>query len=156
MKETEKDNIKQIYTNYLSKEQIQCNDQEEIDKIIKYYKETGETIPGYNIESDDLGNIIVWKDTINDRSIDELKAKYQQGGLGDVKIKKFLFEVLNEELAPVREKRKYYEEHIDEVIAILKKGTEEASAHCDQVVDRLRRNMKINYFDNDDIASNYR
>lgn len=75
MKETEKDNIKQIYTNYLSKEQIQCNDQEEIDKIIKHYKETGETIPGYNIESDDLGNIIVWKDTMIDRSIDELKAK---------------------------------------------------------------------------------
>ena len=89
-------------------------------------------------------------------NLDELKAQYQKGGLGDVKIKKFLYEVLEEELAPIREKRKYYEEHIDEVVEILKKGTEEASAHCDQVVDRLRNNMKINYFENDDITSNYR
>ena len=70
-----KDNIKQIYTNYLSKEQTQCENQGEIDKIIKHYKETGETISGYSIESDDLGNFIVWKDTMIDRSIDELKAK---------------------------------------------------------------------------------
>ena len=90
------------------------------------------------------------------KNLDELKAQYQKGGLGDVKIKKFLYEVLEDELAPIREKRKYYEEHIDEVIDILKKGTEEASAHCDKVVDRLRNNMKINYFENDDIASNYR
>ena len=89
------------------------------------------------------------------KDLDELKAAYKKGGLGDVKIKNFLYQILEEELTPVREKRKYYEEHIDEVYEILKKGTEDASKHCDQVVDRLRKNMKINYFDNKEIIEKY-
>jgi tryptophanyl-tRNA synthetase len=51
--------------------------------------------------------------------VEELKAQYRKGGLGDVKIKKFLIEVLEEELAPIREKRKYYEDRIEEVYDIL-------------------------------------
>ena len=90
------------------------------------------------------------------KNLDELKAKYQQGGLGDVKIKMFLYNILEEELTPVREKRKYYEEHIDEVFEILKKGTEDASRHCDSVVERLTKNMKIDYFDNKEIISKYK
>ncbi len=89
------------------------------------------------------------------KDLDELKDAYKKGGLGDVKIKNFLYQVLEEELTPVREKRKYYEEHIDEVYEILKKGTEDASKHCDQVVDRLIKNMKINYFDNKEIIEKY-
>ena len=90
------------------------------------------------------------------KNLDELKEHYKKGGLGDVKIKRFLAAILNDELAPVREKRKYYEEHIDEVLDILKKGTEEASKHCDEVVNRLRKNMKIDYFDNKEIISKYK
>ena len=88
-------------------------------------------------------------------NLDELKDAYRKGGLGDVKIKNFLYQILEEELTPIREKRRYYEEHIEEVLEILKKGTEDASNHCDKVVERLRNNMKINYFDNKELISKY-
>ena len=79
-------------------------------------------------------------------NLEELKNAYQQGGIGDVKIKRFLFEVLEEELAPIRERRHYFEERIPEVYEMLRKGTEEASKECDKVVARVEQAMKINYF----------
>ena len=80
-------------------------------------------------------------------NLDELKEAYKKGGIGDVKIKKFLYSVLEEELAPIREKRKYYEEHLDMVKDILKKGTEKASRDCDEVVRRVEKAMKIDYYE---------
>lgn len=80
-------------------------------------------------------------------NLDELKEAYQKGGIGDVKIKKFLIKILEEELTPIRERRKYYEERIDEVYKILEDGTKKANDECNKVVKRVEESMKINYFD---------
>ena len=80
-------------------------------------------------------------------NLDELKAHYQRGGLGDVKVKKFLNNVLQEELSPIRARRAEYEKNIDEVYAILKKGSEAASAKAAQTLSEVKAAMKINYFD---------
>ena len=80
-------------------------------------------------------------------SLDELKAHYRRGGLGDVKVKKFLIAVLNETLEPFREGRKYYEGRIEEVYEILRTGSEAARQMASQTLDDVKRAMKINYFD---------
>ncbi len=79
--------------------------------------------------------------------LDELKEHYRRGGLGDVKVKKFLNNVMQVELAPVRERRKKWEKDIPAVYDILKKGSEEARRVAAQTLDDVRRAMKINYFD---------
>ena len=85
------------------------------------------------------------------KNLDELKNAYKHGGVGDVKIKKFLYQVLEDELAPIREKRHYYEERIPEVYEILRKGTNDANKKCNEVVKRLEENMKINYFEDTEL-----
>lgn len=80
------------------------------------------------------------------KNLDELKTHYQRGGLGDVKVKKFLFAVLNEFLAPIRERRAYYEEHPEIVIEILREGTERARNEADTTLTGMKRAMKIDYF----------
>lgn len=84
-------------------------------------------------------------------SLDELKAHYMRGGLGDVKVKRFLNEVLQEELEPIRQKRKEFEKNIPEVYNILKRGSEEAKAVAAQTLSDVKREMKINYFDDIDL-----
>ena len=84
------------------------------------------------------------------KNLAELKAAYQKGGVGDVYLKKFLYAILEEELTPIREKRHYYETHIDEVYEILRNGTNNARKKAREVLKRLKDNMKINYFDNED------
>lgn len=84
------------------------------------------------------------------KNLAELKAAYQKGGVGDVYLKKFLYAILEEELTPIREKRHYYETHIDEVYDILRNGTNNARKKAREVLKRLKDNMKINYFDNED------
>lgn len=79
-------------------------------------------------------------------SLDELKAHYRRGGLGDVKVKKFLIAILNEILDPIRERRRYYEERIGEVYEILHKGSDAARATAAATLDEVRDAMKINYF----------
>lgn len=79
--------------------------------------------------------------------LDELKEHYRRGGLGDVKVKKFLNNVMQLELAPVRERRKKWEKDIPAVYDILKKGSEEARRVAAQTLDDVRKAMKINYFD---------
>ena len=81
------------------------------------------------------------------KNLDEVKAHYTKGGLGDVKVKKFLFAVLNEFLTPIREKRAYYEAHPEEVEAIVKKGTAEANAVASQTLAEVKHAMMIDYFD---------
>ena len=84
------------------------------------------------------------------KNLAELKVAYQKGGVGDVYLKKFLYAILEEELTPIREKRHYYETHIDEVYDILRNGTNNAREKAREVLKRLKDNMKINYFDNED------
>lgn len=79
-------------------------------------------------------------------NLDELKAHYQRGGLGDVKVKKFLNNVLQEELSPIRARRKEYEKDIQGVYEILKKGSEEAQKIAAQTVKEVKSAMKIDYF----------
>ena len=80
-------------------------------------------------------------------SLKEMKSKYQEGGLGDVTIKKVLYEVLEEILTPIREKRKYYEENIDLVKEILKKGTEEAKKDASKTLNEVKKAIGIDYFE---------
>lgn len=80
-------------------------------------------------------------------NLDELKAHYTRGGLGDVKIKKFLNNVLQEELAPIRARRAEFEKDIPMVYDILRKGSEVARAKAAQTMDEVKRAMQINYFD---------
>lgn len=80
-------------------------------------------------------------------NLQELKDHYTRGGLGDVKVKKFLLNVLNKELEPIRAKRHEYEKDIPEVYNILKKGTDAAYAAAQETLDEVKASMKINYFD---------
>ena len=77
----------------------------------------------------------------------DMKEHYQRGGLGDVKVKKFLLEVLEEILTPIRQRRAEYGAHPDEVLKILRDGTEKAREKASEVLARLKSAMKINYFD---------
>lgn len=80
-------------------------------------------------------------------SLEELKEHYQRGGLGDVKIKKFLNNVLQEELNPIRARRKEFEKDIPMVYDILKKGSEVAREAAAQTLSEVKSAMRINYFD---------
>ena len=80
-------------------------------------------------------------------NLDELKAHYQRGGLGDVKVKKLLNNVMQEELEPIRNRRKEYEKDIPEIYNILKKGSEKARETAAQTLSEVKNAMKINYFD---------
>ena len=81
------------------------------------------------------------------QNLDELKAHYQRGGLGDVKVKRFLNAVMQEELGPIRAKRKELEQHIPEIYEILKKGSEEARKAAAETMAEVKRAMRINYFE---------
>ena len=82
------------------------------------------------------------------KTVAELKENYQRGGLGDVKVKKFLLEVLEETLAPIRKRRMEYEHRPDEVMKMLEIGTRNARAKASEVLRRVKRAMRIDYFDN--------
>lgn len=81
------------------------------------------------------------------KNLDELKAHYQRGGLGDVKVKKFLNNVIQKELAPIRERRKMWEQKTPEVYEILHKGSLEAKEVAAKTLENVKRAMKINYFE---------
>lgn len=84
-------------------------------------------------------------------SLDELKEHYQRGGLGDVKVKKFLNKIVQAELEPIRARRKEYEKDIPSVYEILKAGSESARELAAQTLDEMKKAMKINYFDDLDL-----
>ena len=81
-------------------------------------------------------------------NLDELKAHYTRGGLGDVKVKKFLNNVIQSELSPIRERRKMWESRLPDVLEILKVGSEKAEKTAAATLHDVREAMKINYFDN--------
>lgn len=85
------------------------------------------------------------------QNLDELKAHYERGGLGDVKVKKFLNNVMQEVLRPIRERRKYWEDRLPEVYEILREGTKKAEEKAAQTLQEVRHAMKIDYFDNDNL-----
>lgn len=84
-----------------------------------------------------------WNEYAN---LDEVKAHYQRGGLGDMKVKRFLNNILQEELEPIRARRKEYEKDIPAIYDMLKKGCEEAREVAVQTLADVRRAMKIDYF----------
>ena len=83
-------------------------------------------------------------------NLDELKAHYQRGGLGDVKVKKFLNKVLQAELEPIRERRKSWEKRLPDVYDILKEGSKVAEAKAAETLRDVKNSMKINYFEDPD------
>lgn len=83
------------------------------------------------------------------KNLEELKAHYRKGGLGDVKVKKFLIKVLEEELEPIRQRRAEYEANIDQVVDILQKGSEKARKVGRQKVNQVKKAMGIDYFSDD-------
>ena len=82
-------------------------------------------------------------------NLDELQAHYKRGGLGDVKVKKFLNNVLQDVLEPIRERRHYWEQRIPEVYEILRAGSKEAEAAAAATLHDVREAMRINYFDDE-------
>ena len=80
-------------------------------------------------------------------SLDELKAHYQRGGLGDVKVKKFLNSILQQELEPIRARRKEFEQDIPGVYRMLKEGSDKARETAARTLAEVRRAMRIDYFD---------
>ncbi len=80
-------------------------------------------------------------------NLDELKGHYKRGGLGDVKVKRFLNNVMQEELAPIRKKRKELEQDIPYIYEVLRKGSQAAESVAAETLDDVKKSMKINYFD---------
>ena len=83
--------------------------------------------------------------------LEELKAHYRRGGLGDVKVKKFLTAIMQETLEPIRTRRKEYEKDIPAIYDMLRKGCEDARQAAASTLDDVRRAMKINYFDDEEL-----
>lgn len=86
-------------------------------------------------------------------NLDELKAHYQRGGLGDMKVKRFLNNVLQAELEPIRKRRKEYQKDIPYVYEILKKGSEKAESVAAQTLKDVKEAMKINYFEDQELIN---
>ena len=86
-------------------------------------------------------------------SLEALKDHYRRGGLGDVKVKKFLINVLNDTLEPIRERRRHYEQHIEEVYAMLQRGSERARQEAAQTLKDVRRAMRIDYFEDRELIA---
>lgn len=84
-------------------------------------------------------------------NLDALKEHYRRGGLGDVKCKRLLIAILNEILEPMRERRSYWEQRIDEVYQMLKRGSEAARREAAHTLEDVKRAMRINYFEDEEL-----
>ena len=87
------------------------------------------------------------------QNLDELKAHYTRGGLGDVKVKRFLNSVIQEELEPIRSRRKEFEKDIPEIFRILKAGSDKARETASKTLTDVKNAMKINYFEDMDLIN---
>jgi len=85
------------------------------------------------------------------QNLDELKDHYHRGGLGDMKCKKFLNQILNEFLEPMRQRRHEFEQDIPEIYNILRRGTEKARETAARTMSEVRQAMQINYFDDEEL-----
>ena len=88
-------------------------------------------------------------------NLDEMKAHYRRGGLGDGTCKKFLFNIMEDFLQPIRERRAQYEQNIPEVYEILRKGSEVARAEAAKTLADVRKAMQINYFEDADLIAEH-
>ena len=86
-------------------------------------------------------------------NLEAMKEHYRRGGLGDVKCKKLLINILNELLDPIRERRRYFEERIEEVYAVLEAGTERARRKASETLHDVRNAMRINYFEDKELIA---
>ena len=86
-------------------------------------------------------------------NLQELKDHYPRGGLGDMKVKRFLNNVLQAELEPIRNRRKEYQKDIPYVYEILKKGSEKAEAVAEKTLQEVKASMKINYFNDQELIA---
>ena len=89
------------------------------------------------------------------RNLDELKDHYRRGGLGDMKCKKFLNEVLQQMLEPIRVRRREFENDIPAVLDVLRQGTERARETASQTMSEVRRAMRIDYFNDSEMVSRF-
>ena len=89
------------------------------------------------------------------QNLEELKAHYTKGGLGDVKVKKFLINVLEEELKPIRDRRTEFSKDISYVYDMLQQGSIKAREKAKQTLSEMKRAMKINYFENTELIEEY-
>ena len=89
------------------------------------------------------------------KNLDELKAHYERGGVGDVLIKKFLNNIMQELLTPIRERRKYYEEHKEEVYKLLEEDTKKAIEVTNKTLNEVKSAIGINYFNDKEFYDNY-
>ena len=89
------------------------------------------------------------------KNLDELKAHYEKGGLGDMVVKKFLLAVIENILEPIREKRNYYENRIDEVYKMLKDGSDKANIVANETLNQVKNAMKINYFEDKELIEKH-
>ena len=87
------------------------------------------------------------------KNLDELKEHYKRGGLGDMKVKRFLNSVLQAELEPIRKRRKEYQKNIPYVYEILKKGSEKAESVAAETLREVKGAMKINYFEDQELIN---
>ncbi|MBR1796464.1 MAG: tryptophan--tRNA ligase [Clostridiales bacterium] len=88
-------------------------------------------------------------------NLDEMKEHYQRGGLGDVKVKKFLINVLEDELAPIRERRAELQKDIPYVVDVLRKGTEVAREEAAKTLSEVKNAMRINYFEDEALLKSW-
>lgn len=84
------------------------------------------------------------------KNLKELEDAYQKGGIGDGRIKKFLYEVIEEEIAPIRERRKELSKNINNIINILKEGTKHANELANKTLSEVKHDMGIDYFSSDE------
>lgn len=89
------------------------------------------------------------------KNLDELKDHYKRGGLGDVKIKKFLNEILQEELAPIRKRREEYQKDIRKVYQILEEGSKKAREAGSKKIEEVKKAIGINYFEDQDLINSH-
>lgn len=89
------------------------------------------------------------------KDLDEMKEHYQRGGLGDVKVKKFLINVLEDELAPIRARREELQKDIPYVVDVLKKGTEAAREEAAKTLANVKNSMRINYFEDEALIKSW-
>ena len=87
------------------------------------------------------------------KNLDELKDHYRRGGLGDMVIKKFLNNILQELLRPIRERRETLSQNIEYVYRVLENGTNDARKHAKETLKRVKQSMKIDYFETDEFLN---
>ena len=89
------------------------------------------------------------------KNLDELKAHYERGGLGDIKVKLFLNDVIQEFLSPIRSRREKYEKKKSEVFEIVKEGTEYSINYTNKLLTKVKNAIGINYFNDDNFKNTY-